>query len=92
MHRRPASITVVFDPQNPAAHRAVGAMEPSRVDGRRLMILGAAAVAFGFMVVVSAIEWFDQRRSFGTRTVAAHGVPFHVCARIRDRLHLAARE
>jgi hypothetical protein len=28
----------------------------------------------------------------GTRTVAAHGVPFNVGSRIRHRLHLAARE
>jgi hypothetical protein len=57
---RPASITVVFDPQNPAAHRAIGSVEPSNVDRRRLMMLGAAAVVFGFIVVVSAIEWFDK--------------------------------
>ena len=32
MYHRPASIADVFDPQNPAAHRAVGSMEPSNVD------------------------------------------------------------
>ena len=37
MDVRPVSIAVVFDPQNPAAHRAVGSMEPSNVDGRRLI-------------------------------------------------------
>ena len=53
MHDRPASVVVVFDPQNPAAHRAVGSMEPSNLDGRRLIMLGAAAVVFGFILLVS---------------------------------------
>jgi hypothetical protein len=53
MNRRPASVTVVFDPLNPAAHRAVGSMEPSNVDGRRLIMLGAAAAALGFIVMLS---------------------------------------
>ena len=64
MHDRPAStIAVVFDPQNPAAHRAVGSMEPSNVDGRRLIMLGAAAIAFGFMFLISGpIEWLKRLR------------------------------
>ena len=63
MYHRPASIAVVFDPQNPAAHRAVGSMEPSNVDGRRLIMLGAAAVAFGFMFLISGpIEWLKRLR------------------------------
>ena len=63
MSDRPASIAVVFDPQNPAAHRAVGSMEPSNVDGRRLIMLGAAAVAFGFMFLISGpIEWLKRLR------------------------------
>jgi hypothetical protein len=63
MYDRPASIAVVFDPQNPAAHRAVGSMKPSNVDGRRLIMLGAAAVAFGFMFLISGpIEWLKRLR------------------------------
>jgi len=64
MHQRPASIAVVFDPQNPAAHRAVRSMEPSNIDGRRLLMLGAAAVVFGFIVLVSGpIEWLKRLRA-----------------------------
>jgi hypothetical protein len=59
----PASIVVVFDPQNPAAHRAVGSMEPSNLDGRRLITLGAEAAVFGFILLVSGpIEWLKQLR------------------------------
>jgi hypothetical protein len=62
MNNRPASIAVVFDPQNPAAHRAVGSMEPSNLDGRRLIMLGAAAVVFGFILLVSGpLEWLKRR-------------------------------
>ena len=64
MAQRPESIAVVFDPQDPAAHRAVGSMEPSNVDGRRLIMLGAAAIALGFILLVSGpIEWLKRRRS-----------------------------
>ena len=63
MSDRPASIALVFDPQNPAAHRAVGSMEPSNLDGRRLIMLGAAAVAFAFILLVSGpIEWLKRLR------------------------------
>ena len=61
MDDRPASVAVVFDPQNPAAHRVVGSMEPSNLDGRRLIMLGAAAVVFGFILLVSGpIEWLKR--------------------------------
>jgi len=61
MNNRPASVAVVFDPQNPAAHRAVGSMEPSNVDGRRLIMLGVAAVVCGFILLVSGpIEWLKR--------------------------------
>jgi hypothetical protein len=62
MNTRPASVTVVFDPLNPASHRAVGSMDPSNVDGRRLIMLGAAAAVFGFIFLVSGFEWLDRRR------------------------------
>ena len=54
MHDPPASVAVVYDPLNPAVHRAVGSMERSNVDGRRLIILCAAALVCGFILVVSA--------------------------------------
>jgi len=54
MRDRPAAVVVVFDPLNPTVHRAVGSMDPSNVDGRRLVILGAAALACGFILLVSA--------------------------------------
>ena len=61
MNNRPASVAVVFDPLNPAAHRAVGSMEPSNLDGRRLIMLGAAAVVFFFIFLVSGpIEWLKR--------------------------------
>ena len=63
MNVRPGSIAVVFDPQNPAAHRAVGSMEPSNLDGRRLIMLAAAAVAFGFILLLSGpIGWLKRLR------------------------------
>ena len=63
MYERPEStIAVVFDPRIPAAHRAVGSMEPSNVDGRSLITLGAFAVLFGFVFLVSGFEWLDSRR------------------------------
>ena len=62
MNTRPASVAVVFDPLNPASHRAVGSMDPSKVDGRRLIMLGAAAAVFGFIFLVSGFEWLDRVR------------------------------
>ena len=53
MGTRPEAVTVVFDPLNPAAHRAEGAMELSNVDGRHLIMLGAVAVVLAFIVLVS---------------------------------------
>jgi mono/diheme cytochrome c family protein len=68
MYDRPASFAVVFDPQNPAAHRAVGSMEPSNVDGRRFIMLGAAAVAFEFILRLSGpIEWLKRLRERSRR-------------------------
>jgi hypothetical protein len=62
MRNRPASVVVVFDPQHPASHRAVGSMEPSNLDGRRLIMLGAAAVVFGFIFLISGpIAWLKRR-------------------------------
>ena len=63
MYRRPASIAVVFDPQNPAAHRAIGAMEPSNIDGRRLIMLGAAMVFCLFLLAFGLFDWFERRRA-----------------------------
>jgi hypothetical protein len=67
MYARPASIAVVFDPQNPAPHRAVGSMEPSNVDGRRLIMLGAATVGCLFLLLLGLLhaepmEWWKRRR------------------------------
>ena len=53
MRDRPESVAVVFDPLNPKVHRAVGSMDPSNVDGRRLIILGASALVCGFILIVS---------------------------------------
>jgi len=38
-------------------------MEPSNVDGRRLIMLGAAAVVFGFILLLSGpIGWLKRLR------------------------------
>jgi len=63
MDYRPSSITVVYNPLNPAGHRVVGAMELTNIDGRRLIILAAAAGLFGFILLVSGpIEWLKRLR------------------------------
>jgi len=63
MHARPASITVVIDPWNPAAHRADGSLEPSNMDGQRLLALGALAAGFGLAFLFAGpLEWLNRRR------------------------------
>jgi hypothetical protein len=51
MYFIPASLSVVFDPDNPVTHRLVGSLNPTREDQRTLIAFLITAAIFGVIVL-----------------------------------------